>query len=131
MTSRPGWDVADPAFLVTVLRVMAGLAVLTVLAGVVLAPARWAGFVSGAAVALALYLTALQAGRVFLSTRRLGWVLFWLFGAQLLVWIAAAVLLGVLKVDPIGFVISVTVLPAGVIISVLYWWLVQRKGSLA
>lgn len=128
MERNPRWDVTGPGFLVTILRIMAILGVVTVAAGAFIARQAFDGLLAGAALAILFYLAALIAGWFFLRTRNLILVMIWLLGSQALLWIGMAVLLAVVKVDAAGFAVGAWVLPGAVIIAVLYWWLVKNKG---
>jgi hypothetical protein len=125
----PRWDVSNPAFLVTVLYVMVLLGAVVLLAGTLLG-GRFFGLLSGVALAILVYLTLLQAGRIFVTTRNFTLVMLWLLGSQVVLWAGLAILLAVLKVDAVGFVIGVSVLPGSIILTTLYWWLVKNKGML-
>jgi hypothetical protein len=125
---HPRWDVTDPGFLVTVLRIMVVLGVITIAVGVLIARQALNGLLSGTALAIMFYLAALIAGWLFLRTRNLILVMLWLLGSQMLLFIGMAVLLAVVKVDGAGFAIGAWVLPGAIILATLYWWLVKNKG---
>lgn len=128
MEKHPRWDVTDPGFLVTVLRIMVVLGVITIAVGVLIARQALNGLLSGTALAIMFYLAALIAGWLFLRTRNLILVMLWLLGSQMLLFIGMAVLLAVVKVDGAGFAIGAWVLPGAIILATLYWWLVKNKG---
>ncbi|MHB0938063.1 MAG: hypothetical protein ACYDCO_16825 [Armatimonadota bacterium] len=128
MGQPPRWDVTDPGFLVTVLRVMALLGAGTLIAGVFFGRGLFIGLLSGVLLAILFYAATLQAGRIFLRSRRYGLVMAWLLGSQLLLWAGMAILIAVVKVNAVGFVFGISVLPGAIVLTTLYWWLVKSKG---
>ena len=128
MVQTDHWDIRQPGFLVTILRVMAALGIVATLGGLVCARPEFFGLLSGAGLAIALYLTAQQTGRILARTRSFSAVMFWLAGAQLALWGVMAVLIVTVKVDPLGFVLGVSVLPIAIVLTTLYWWLIVNKG---
>lgn len=126
----PCWDVTDPGFLVTVLRVMALLGAAILVAGAFFSRGLFFGLLSGVLLAILFYAATLQAGRIFLRSRRYVLVMAWLLGAQLLLWAGMAILIVVVKVNTVGFVFGISVLPGAVILATLYWWLVKNKGAM-
>ena len=129
VAQRARWDVSDPEFLLTILYVMLALGVVTVAGGLLLG-AGFDGLLSGALLAVLLYLATLQAGKIFNRTRNFTLVMLWLLGAQTLLWVGMAVLLGFIGVDGVGFAFGVSILPVSVILTTFYWWLVKNKGTL-
>ena len=128
MAQTARWDIQESGFLFTILRVMAALGVAAAACGVIFARPAFFGLLSGAGLAIALYLATLQAGRVFARTRHYAAVMFCLLGAQLALWGAMAVLIVGVKVDAVGFTFGVSVLPAAIVLTTLYWWLIEHKG---
>jgi len=100
----------------------------TLVAGAFLPRGLFFGLLSGVLLAILFYAATLQAGRIFLRSRRYAQVMAWLLGSQLLLWTGMAILLAVVKVDPVGFVFGISVLPGAIILTTLYWWLVKNKG---
>lgn len=118
----------DPGFLVTVLRVMVLLGAATLVAGAFFSRGLFFGLLSGVLLAILFYAATLQAGRIFLRSRRYVQVMAWLLGSQLLLWAGMAILIAVVKVNAVGFVFGISVLPGAIILTTVYWWLVKNKG---
>ena len=125
------WDVAEPAFLFTILRVMLGMWVLVVGVGTLVSHAAFLGLCSGGALGIGLYLAAIQTGRVFTHSKHFGRTMLSSIGMQGVLWIAMALLIVVIKVDLAGFAVGASVLPAAIVLTTLYWWLIVHKGSLS
>ena len=122
------WDVTDPGFLVTVLHVMVLLGAAILVAGAFFSRGLFFGMLSGVLLAILFYAATLQAGRIFLRSRRYVLVMAWLLGSQVLLWAGMAILIAVLRVNSVGFVIGISVLPGAIILATLYWWLAKYKG---
>lgn len=122
------WDVGDPHFLFTVLQVMVGCWVLVVAIGALGQRAALWGFLSGGLLAVASFLVAIQTGRIFTRTHHFAAVMITLLSLQAVLWLGMILLIAVLHVDLVGFTIGVSVLPAAIVLTTLYWWLVKRKG---
>lgn len=127
---HPRWDVADPRFLLTTFYVMAGLGIAVTVVGTLIAPRAFSGLLSGVILAWLLYLATMVGGRIAVYAKHFAPAMFWLFGAQVVLWLGMAVMLIVVKVDPIGFVIGVSVLPGTAVLVTCYWWLIRHKGKL-
>jgi len=126
----PRWDVTDPGFLVTILRIMSVLGVMIVVAGALFARGMLSGLFSGVVLAMLFYLATLQAGRIFLRSHQFVWVMLWLLGAQILLWVGMFILLAMVRVDAVGFILGVSVFPGAIIVTILYWWLIKHKGMI-
>lgn len=104
-----------PAFTIAVLPILGVGYVAMLLASSMLAPRACSGMAAGGGLAIALYLVAVQAGRIFIGTRSFARVMGWLALAHLVVWVGAAVLLAGLHVHPVGFVCGVALLPTAIV----------------
>lgn len=120
------WDPSLPGFLVAVLRVLLVLLALVCGTSAVRFPTALPGVVAGGILALALYLAALQVGRVFLRTLSFTRAMVWLLLQQFILWVGMALLLLVARVDPIGFVFGVSILPVAPVLT-LVWYAIQRR----
>lgn len=125
------WNVSEPAFLLTILRIMLGMWAVAVVMGTLICRPALLGLFTGGALAIGLYLIALQTGRVFIRSKHFARIMLSLYGLQALLWTTMAVLIIVVKVDAAGFAIGAAVLPLAVIFGTLYGWLIVHKGSLA
>lgn len=120
------WDPNSPGFVIAVLRMIIGSGILVCLLGTALyRPGFW-GFLSGCLFAIALYVIAVQAGRVFQRSHAFAQVMLWLLLSQFVLWVGMALLLAVAKVNPLGFVIGVSVLPTAVVLT-LGWYAFRRR----
>jgi hypothetical protein len=122
------WDPSTPAFVDAVLRTMIGLGMIVSIVGSVIRPAAASGFISGGALAIMLYLVAMQAGRVFVRTQNYSRTMLWLALSQLILWVGMALLLAVAKVNPIGFVIGASILLVAILVTLL-WYAVRKRRS--
>jgi hypothetical protein len=109
-------------FITDVLRIMIGLSVLICVYAALYNAVRLSGYLAGALIAIALYLTAMQGGRVFTRTRHFAATMIWLLLSQVVLWIGMAIAIIVCKVDTVGFAISFSVLPASILLT-LFWYL--------
>ena len=122
------WDITHPRFVLATLRTLIGLAVCVTVGGTLVYRPACDGLLSGAGVAVALFIIAMQAGRVFARTHDFGRTMLWLLLSQCILWVAMAVLLAAVKVHPIGFVVSVSILPVAVLVT-WGWYLLRGRIS--
>lgn len=120
------WDPSLPGFPVAVLQTLCGLYGLAVLLSSLFARSAFSGLLTGGGVAIALYLIALQAGRVLQRTRSFPKVMLWLILSQCIIWVGTAVLVTYIKVPPVGFVLGVSLLPSAIVLTLAYYAI--RKG---
>ncbi len=120
------WDPSQPVFLGAIAKVMIVSAVLAVLPGIMWYKQMLSGLVSGAVLALALYFTAIAAGRTAVLTKKYFPVMLGLLGQQFILWVGTGIAVIVLKVDPLALVISVSILPLSIILA-LIWFNIRRK----
>lgn len=123
------WDPSQPVFLTAVFRTLLGLSVVTSLLALLLARPLFSGVSTGAALGLLLYLIALQAGSRLAKGTRYGQAMLWLIVQQCLLWVGMAIILIVLKVNPIGFVVGVSTLPLGIVLALAWFALQKRRYS--
>ncbi|HEY3377398.1 MAG TPA: hypothetical protein VGL77_07870 [Armatimonadota bacterium] len=133
VTNYPSMPIADSAwdpntlgFTDAVLRMMIGLGVVVSSVGALCFPAGWLGFLSGAALAIALYLIARQTGRIIARDGGYRLAMLWLLVSQFILWVGMAVLLVAIKVSPLGFIVGVSILPVAML-ATLAWYAVQRR----
>ena len=120
------WDPTSPGFRIAILRMMIVLGVLETVIGSLLLPFGFWGFISGGALAIVLFLIAIQTGKVFERTRSYARVMLWLLLSQFVLWVGMAILLAVIQVNPVGFVIGVSILPVSIVLT-LAWYAVRRR----
>ncbi len=121
---------AKLGFIFAILRTMVGLAVCFSIAGVWIYRPALVGFISGAGIAISLFVIALQAGRVMTRSQSFGRTMSWLLLSQFVLWVGVAILLTVAKVHPIGFVIGVSLLPVAVLATWAWYVALGRDLSL-
>ena len=107
---------------------MVFLAVIVVLAGLIFFKYILSGLISGTLLALALYFTAVAAGRTAMLTKKYFVVMLGLLGQQFILWVGTGIAIIILKVDPLGVVISVSILPVSIFIA-LIWFNIRRKSE--
>lgn len=115
------WDPSLPGFTTAVLRTLCGCYGVIVVAGMLASPPALSGLIAGGGLAVALYLIALQAGRVFVRTKNFAKVMAWLIVSQCIIWVGTAVLVAAIKVHPIGFVLGVSILPLAIVVTLAYY----------
>ncbi len=116
------------AFITDVLRTMIGLAALVLFTGALLAHLPWAGLLAGGLTAIGVYLTAMNAGRVFIRTQHFAATMAWLLLSQVVVWVAMGIAFLLCRVDAAGFTVSVSILPTAIIVTLL-WYLRPLERS--
>lgn len=121
------WDPSSPGFVTAVLRTMIGLFLIVILLGILRYRAGIWGLLSGGALAMILYLTAMHAGRVFVRTKNYTRTMLWLMLSQVILWVGMALLLAVVKVNPIGFILGVSVMPAAIILTLVWYHIRKRR----
>ena len=129
-TESQRWDPSGAGFVPAVLRAMIGLGVAVVAIGAVGYWRGISGLVSGVVLALILFLVAMRAGTIFTRSGNFARTMFWLLLAQCLLWVGMAVLLAGIKVDPIGFVVGVSILPVAILVT-LGWYAIRRSKLLS
>ncbi|HOS44170.1 MAG TPA: hypothetical protein PK794_10800, partial [Armatimonadota bacterium] len=111
------WDPCTPRFLVSTMRMMVGLwIIVSAVAAGWFAPAFW-GALTGGLVALAAFCIALRAGHAIAPGARFARIMTVLQLKQLALWAAIAVLMMVVKVEPAGFAVGVSILPVGILLT--------------
>lgn len=116
-----------PTTLVTdVLRCMVGLSIMVTAGGSLFVPRLWSGLLAGSLVAIALFLVAMQTGRVLTRTMKMSSSMIFLQLAQVGVWIGMGVAIMECKVDPLGFVFSFSILPVAIVLT-LAWYLLPEQ----
>ncbi|HEX2948896.1 MAG TPA: hypothetical protein VHV83_04920 [Armatimonadota bacterium] len=123
---RQRWDPNSQQFVIDTLRFMVGLWIAVSIVGTILYHTGWLGFLTGGAFALALYLVAIHSGRILASTGNYAQTMRWLLLSQFILWIGMALVLAVAKVNPIGFVIGVSILLVA-ILGTLGWYAIRRR----
>ncbi len=122
------WDPSQPVFIIAIAKVLVFLAVIVVLAGLIFFKYILSGLISGTLLALALYFTAVAAGRTAMLTKKYFVVMLGLLGQQFILWVGTGIAIIILKVDPLGVVISVSILPVSIFIA-LIWFNIRRKSE--
>jgi hypothetical protein len=122
------WDPSQPVFISAIAKVLIISALIVVISGVIWLKQMLTGLISGTVLALALYFTAVAAGRTTVLTRKYFPVMLGLLGQQFILWVGTGIAIIGLKVDPLGVVISVSILPVSIIIA-LIWFSIRRKSS--
>lgn len=120
------WDPATFGFVTTVLRVMLGMGVLVVAGGLFGYRVGVVGIVTGAVLAILLYLVAMRAGMVFSRTKNYSQTMLWLLLSQFILWVGMALSLAVAKVNPVGFLVGVSILPVAILVT-LAWYALRKR----
>ncbi|MEI6519815.1 MAG: hypothetical protein WCO98_07215 [bacterium] len=120
------WDPSQPIFLNAISKVLILLAIVVVSAGIIWFKPNLSGLISGSILALALYFTAVAAGRTAVLTKKYFPVMLGLLGQQFILWVGTGIAIIGLKVDPLGVIISVSILPGSIIVA-LIWFNIRRK----
>jgi len=94
--------------------------------GSLFVPRLWSGLLAGSLVAIALFLVAMQTGRVLTRTMKMSSSMIFLQLAQVGVWIGMGVAIMECKVDPLGFVFSFSILPVAIVLT-LAWYLLPEQ----
>jgi hypothetical protein len=120
------WDPSQPVFLYAIAKVLIISAISVTTAGLLWFKPNFSGLLSGTILALALYFTAVAAGRTAVLTKKYFPVMLGLLGQQFILWVGTGIAIIGLKVDPLGVVISVSILPTSIIVA-LIWFNIRRR----
>ena len=120
------WDPSEPGFLLAVLRTLLFFCLLTLAVIFAVSSTAGIGAAVGCAMAIALYVIALQGGRTFRRTQHYAKTMGWLLLPQFLLWMGMAWALAVVKIHPIGFVIGVSNLPLAIVLT-LAWYVIRKR----
>ncbi|OPZ85365.1 MAG: hypothetical protein BWY76_01439 [bacterium ADurb.Bin429] len=119
------WDPCTPHFLVSTMRTMVGLWIIVSATAAGWFASAFGGALAGGLVAIAAFYIALHAGKTVTPDARFARVMAVLQLKQLALWVAIALLIMVVKVEPAGFAVGVSILPVGILLT-LGWYLLPR-----
>ena len=122
------WDPSSPRFVGAVLATLVGLVAVASVLGGIGWPGRFTGLLAGGLVALGLYLVAIVIGVSVRRGNRYRLVMVWLFLLQMVVWLGTAFALVRGRVDIVGFVVGVSLLPLA-ILATLCWYTLQKQRT--
>ncbi|MHB9023760.1 MAG: hypothetical protein ACYC7E_06225 [Armatimonadota bacterium] len=120
------WDPCTPGFVGAVFRTMLALWVGISLGGLLLFRTGFSGMVTGGLLGIALYLVAMLVARWISPKANYTWILVLLLLQQIILWGGMLILLVGFKVNPIGFVLGVSILPAAIIVTLLWFHLCRK-----
>ncbi len=120
------WDAGQPIFVRDVLRTLIGLWLLGCGISAVLFSQGFVGMLSGGLLGIALYLIALFTRKAFFHDKQYRHIMLALMLQQMLIWVAMAFLLLIVKVHPVTFVLGASLMPFS-IIRPCVWYFVQRR----
>lgn len=121
------WDVGQPIFVRDVWRALLGLWLVSSGISAVAYRGGFGGLLSGGLLGIALLWTAILAGNAFLQYKPYKRIILGLMSKQLLIWVAMALLLIVVKVHPVAFVLGASLLPLSIVLTLAWYSLNSRK----